>query len=159
MSESRQLARPDGIAVTLANYREIVDKPLLALPEECRSAVLGFWTMVRRLHPSCLEIAACFRIWIDQHGLRPAEVVEICRLMTAPGKIAGFRFPADVTAELADRVDRVLRDRNMRAEATRRALEQREQAAQIARERAEGKTQRPFLFADLMAGIGQMPKE
>lgn len=113
---STAVATSEPIRITPENFQEVVDKPLRCLPHEVRPAVLGLWTVHRRLFPSALEISASFAVWMNDHGLTAADVTEICRAMTAPGRMAAFKFPADLTTALAEAADAIMRRRKQAEE-------------------------------------------
>lgn len=113
---STTVATTEAIRITPENFLAVVEKPLLCLPPEVRPAVLGLWAVNRKLFPSALELATTFAVWLNEHGLTTADVIEICRAMTAPARMATFRFPADLTAALAEAADALLRRRRQAEE-------------------------------------------
>lgn len=117
-------------------------RPLKLAPKGYRRAVGWFWMLNQHLLPTPLPLAVRVKRWAEHDGLTPAELAEVFGDLTTPAAMAGHRFPGDLMADLAGRVESVIQRRKSReAAAARRAgcepLESAEAAAALAKLRGE----------------------
>jgi hypothetical protein len=110
------------LSLSMADYGEVIKRPLRILPEELRPAVLRLWVMHKHLAgmDSALPIAGALTVWIEEHGLKTEEAVKIMAMLQSPTKMAEFKFASDLMTALAQTVASTIRDRYEREESRRR---------------------------------------
>jgi hypothetical protein len=84
---------------------EVELRPVNIAPYALRHDVWRLWVCYSSLHASPLEIAGLIRMWVDLHGLTIEDARSIIYSMMAPAVRASAKFPGDVTAILAGKVD------------------------------------------------------
>ena len=125
MTDVAPIDRPQ-LAVSPETIRELVKRPLLALPAELRAEALLVWATHKHLKgmESPLSLTSALSIWVDRFGLRVADAKEILAGMLAPGEMAKAGFTSDFMTNLAARVDGVVKHRAREdAEERRRQLD------------------------------------
>lgn len=114
--------KPDAgdaqLAFTLDNYRELVKRPLLALPVALRRDVLDVWACHKHLSglESALPIAGALAVWMRRYGLTIDDAADSLVAMTSPERMGGFRFASDLMTELAKAVSAKIAYRKTLAE-------------------------------------------
>lgn len=108
---SEALAPNGGMSLTPENFRELLKRPLLALPAEVRPAALIAWSVHQHLFPSALPIAGAVSVWINEFGLLPDEANTILRKLTCPGVMGEFRFAGELMTFLATAAKNVIERR------------------------------------------------
>jgi len=101
---------------------EVELKPVNIAPFALRHDVWRLWVCYSSLHASPLEIAGLIRMWVDLHHLTIKDARDIIYSMMAPAVRASAKFPGDVTAILASRVEARLKWVKADAEQTERRL-------------------------------------
>lgn len=138
------------LSLVMANYKALVKKPLLALPEACRPDALVLWTMHRHLvgMESAMAISAAVSVWIQRNGLSEEDASDAMRALVSPERMGGFKFASDLMTALAAEVtERIRRRRTEREQEERR----REMASVKPASADEVRRAR-----ELFAGIGQI---
>lgn len=154
LTPSPQPTAPDDdrnrLALTTANLREVLSKPLRVLPPEVRPDAARVWLCYRHLSgmESGLPIATLLSVWIDEHGLHPDDAVACLRKLTAPDAVGGHRFASDLTATLGGLATAAIRDR-------REAEKRRREAEADARARREALPEAPAQLKALVADFGR----
>ena len=130
--------KPDAgdaqLAFTLDNYRELVKRPLLALPVALRRDVLDVWACHKHLSglESALPIAGALAVWMRRYGLTIDDAADSLVAMTSPERMGGFRFASDLMTELAKAVSAKIAYRKTLAEQQeRRAAAERAEAEAV----------------------------
>lgn len=141
------------LTLSLGDYKAVVKRPLLALPEDVRPAALALWTCHKHLKglETALPIAGMFSVWIEQHGLRPDDAAAVMRAALHPGKMQAFEFAGQLITRLAADVAATLARRE-------RERTQADHAAKVSRWEAE-KVGPAELAAvrERLADIGEIP--
>lgn len=137
------------LSLSMSDYREVMKRPLLALPEDVRPAALACWTVYKHLKgmETAMSISAAVSVWIDRHGLRTDDATEILMRMVAPHRMQGYEFASQFMTALAGEVTQAIERRKTEAENRRRRLEQE-------RYDAEAATTPQVKLSELFAGIG-----
>lgn len=115
-------ARPAQLRVIPEHYRELIKKPLRALPASVQPAALRLWTMHRHLAglESPLSIASALSVWIEFHGLEPSDAIKVLDLLTAPGRMASHKFASDLMTAISAEVSTAITRRQQQREAAER---------------------------------------
>jgi len=144
----------ERLALAEGQLAAVLETPLRLLPREVRPAALRVWTCHRHLAgmESPVALAALLSVWIDEHGLAPADAATALGRMLAPDRVGLHKFASDLTADLAAEVAETLRRRAKEAEQQR----QREQAD---RDAAAAVPLKPGHLRAMLAGIGRDPRE
>lgn len=112
--------------------QQVTDRPLSAAPPGCRRAVWRLWTCHQHLFPSPLPLAAVVGVWVRERGLAEEDANQILAAALSPGRMAAYRFAADLMTDLATAaqaaIDRRRREAQDRADRERRAREAAEAA-------------------------------
>jgi len=119
------------LTLTMADYREVIKRPLTVLPEELRPAVLRLWVMHKHLAgmDTPLPIAGALTVWVEEHGLHKDDAVKILDELQSPFRMAEFKFASDLMTALAQSVAAVVTDRKKREAAEDRRREAAEMEA------------------------------
>jgi hypothetical protein len=129
--ERRKPDKDDAqLAMSMVNYRELLKKPLLALPLEVRQAALCAWAIHRHLPgmESAMSISGAVAVWISQYDLHPDDANAALRAMTAPSKMGTHKFASDLMTDLAAEVSehikrrKIIREQEERRKASEEAL-------------------------------------
>jgi len=123
MSQTSQIQPIDKpqLAVTPTTIRELLRRPLLALPPELRPEALLLWSTHKHLKgmESPLSLTAALAVWIERFGLRIDDAKRILGDMLAPASMAGASYTSDLMTTLAAAVDQQIKLRQKQAEQQR----------------------------------------
>lgn len=155
MSDRSIVAAEGRLALSMKDYKEVLKRPLLALPPEVRPAALQAWTFFKHLKglETALPIAAWFSVWIDRFGLRIDDANEILGKMLHPGRCQSFQFANDLQTALASEVNQTLGRREREADTKRiREIEKARESEAVPPEEWES-------LKAKFAGIGNIPAD
>lgn len=101
------------LAVTADTIRELLKRPLLALPPELRAEALLVWSTHKHLKgmESPLSLTAAIAVWIERFGLRVDDAKQILADMLAPGAMAKAGYTSDFMTGIAAMVDERIKAR------------------------------------------------
>ena len=122
---SKQLAtREDTLTLTEENLKALTEKPFRCLPPSVRSAALALWLDTIELFPTAMQLTPTIALWINRHGLDPADAVRILEEMTHPEARSDFRFAADLKTFMAKRAHDAIRRREADRKRSTRAIDE-----------------------------------
>ncbi|QEL14037.1 hypothetical protein [Limnoglobus roseus] len=98
------------LSLSMQDYRDLVKRPLLALPPEARTAALNLWVCNQHLKglESAMPLTARFSVWIDRHGLAVDDAITVMNSMLSPTNMQCFEFSGQLMTKLAAEVAMIL---------------------------------------------------
>ncbi len=97
----------DGqLALSLANYGEIVKRPLALVPEPLRKPLLTVHFLTRHLKglENPLPLATLLTVAMEREGLTLVDAGKILDSMSLSSAVATYEFPANVMTLLSRRI-------------------------------------------------------